>query len=251
MPPAFKLFIADGVAVYIGRNVQTKLHTHHALEIVMAFNAPFLLSRNGTEFEKSDCSFVTADLAHQFMGQDDFYVFIYFDAELHYALQLEKKLNLAEHGIIHYVGKEITAIRNLFIDWFSNDSSGTKDPLSILQLLLQAIIGYPEKSNTIEPRIWGAIKIVQSSLHEEFSLEKIAASVFLSESRFAHLFKEQTGIPFRRYVLWCRIQTALKAVIQGKSFTEAAYEGGFSDVAHLSRTFSEMFGVSPSDVLKK
>jgi hypothetical protein len=46
MPPAFKLFIADGVAVYIGRNVQTKLHTHHALEIVMAFNTPFFLSRN-------------------------------------------------------------------------------------------------------------------------------------------------------------------------------------------------------------
>lgn len=91
----------------------------------------------------------------------------------------------------------------------------------------------------------------QSSLHKEINLEAIASKVYLSESRFAHLFKEQTGIPFRRYVLWCRMQAALKAVMQGQSFTQGAYEGGFADVAHLSRTFTEMFGVSPSEVLKQ
>lgn len=43
MPPSFKLFISDGVTVYIGCNVQTKQHTHHALEIVMAFGKLFFL----------------------------------------------------------------------------------------------------------------------------------------------------------------------------------------------------------------
>jgi len=46
------------------------------------------------------------------------------------------------------------------------------------------------------------------------------------------------------------MQAALQEVMKGQSFTNAAYGGGFSDVAHLSRTFTEMFGVSPSEVLK-
>ena len=34
------------------------------------------------------------------------------------------------------------------------------------------------------------------------------------------------------------------------SFTEAAYTAGFSDSAHLSRTFRQMFGLSLIDVFK-
>jgi len=33
------------------------------------------------------------------------------------------------------------------------------------------------------------------------SVEDAAAMAFLSPSRFAHLFKEQVGLPFRRYML--------------------------------------------------
>ena len=40
-----------------------------------------------------------------------------------------------------------------------------------------------------------ALTCIQSSLHKEINLEAIASKVYLSESRFAHLFKEQTGIP--------------------------------------------------------
>lgn len=251
MNQTFKLQIYDGLAVYIGRQVITKLHLHHAVEIVIAFDSPFLLSRNAVEFEKSECSIITADLTHQFCGENDFYIFIYLDAELSLALQLEEKLQLKKNGVIHYLGKEITETRERFIDWFKSDSTDEKDFVDIIYFLVEAITTSDIKKTGIEPRIMGALSCIQSSLHNEINLETIASKVFLSESRFAHLFKEQTGIPFRRYVLWCRMQAALKAVMQGQSFTQAAYEGGFADVAHLSRTFTEMFGVSPSEVLKQ
>lgn len=52
MASPFKLYIDNGIAVYVGRNIQTKLHTHHAVEIAIAFNKPFLISRIGSEFER-------------------------------------------------------------------------------------------------------------------------------------------------------------------------------------------------------
>lgn len=251
MPPSFRLYLSDGTAVYIGRDVKTRLHTHHALEIVMAFNKPFLISRNGNEFEKSDCSIISADVPHQFTGQDDLYVFIYFDAEYSYAMQIEATLKLTKHGLLHYFGKEINQVRTIFVEWFNSDESGDEKIIAAIDNnLVQLITGSANQEKIIEGRIKKATNFIQSSLHKEISVEMVASKVFLSESRFAHLFKEQIGIPFRRYILWCRMQAALKAVTDGQTFTQAAYEGGFADVAHLSRTFTEMFGVSPSEVLK-
>lgn len=251
MLPPYKFFITDGIAVYIGRDVQTKLHVHHALEIVMAIETPFLTSLDGINFEESHCSIVSADVPHQFIGQNGYYIFLYFDAELDYTTFLEETLPIAKQGILHYQDSQIPMIRNLFFDWLCNDTADTDAPIHIVQLLLKKGTAQTDLTGSLDERVMSAIKIVHSSIHKEISLENIAAAVYLSESRFAHLFKEETGIPFRRYVLWCRLQASLKAVVCGESFTAAAYEGGFSDVAHLSRTFSEMFGVSPSEVLKK
>ena len=84
----------------------------------------------------------------------------------------------------------------------------------------------------------------------DIRIKDIASKAHLSESRYAHLFKEQVGIPFRRFVLWTRLQTTVKSVIEGNSLTSACYDGGFSDLPHFSKTFFDMFGVPPSSVLK-
>lgn len=230
--------------------MQTKLHAHHALEIVMSFNKPFLISKNGTEFEKSDCAIIAADLMHQFTGQDDFYIFIYLDAELNFAHRLEISLKLEKQGLFHYFGNDIEAVRIEFINWFNLESNNDEKVNNLIGLLVEKLTGSENSVNQLEERIKQSIEFIHSNLHEEISLADIASKVHLSESRFAHLFKEQTGIPFRKYILWCRMQAALHEVMKGQSFTNAAYGGGFSDVAHLSRTFTEMFGVSPSEVLK-
>ncbi len=246
----FKFYIKEGIAIYVGRKIQTKLHCHHAIEIVIALDQAFLLSKDGVSFEKSMCSIITADLTHQFNGVDDYYLFIFLDAEYYLSLQLQAHLNLKYHGILHYNGAEIEKVRYQAKQWLYTKHEHEEAILEIILNFVQSIGQFEQENRNIEPRILNAVRIVRNSLHKEVALELVSAQVFLSESRFAHLFKEQIGIPFRRYVLWCRMQTALQAVVLGNSLTEAAYEGGFSDVAHLSRTFLKMFGVSPSEVLK-
>lgn len=72
----------------------------------------------------------------------------------------------------------------------------------------------------------------------------VAASLNLSESRFLHLFRDQMGIAWRPYLLWRRLLCAVNSMSRGCSATAAAHEAGFSDSAHLSRTFSRSFGLS-------
>lgn len=45
------------------------------------------------------------------------------------------------------------------------------------------------------------------------------------------------------------LPTAVAATQRGAHLTQAALAAGFSDSAHLSRTFRSMFGLSPSLVL--
>ena len=79
----------------------------------------------------------------------------------------------------------------------------------------------------------------------------IRDSTGLSASRFSHLFTQSVGIPFRRYLLWLRLQRAAGALLTGQSITSATYGAGFSDAAHLSRTFRRMLGTSPSEIVQR
>ncbi len=101
----------------------------------------------------------------------------------------------------------------------------------------------------LEPRIG---KIL-NHLHEEpgraYSGDELARIAGLSPSRMQHLFKQQLGIPVRKYILWTRLRYALNLALSGKSLTEVAHQSGFSDSAHFSRTFKSMFGVAPSSLM--
>jgi AraC-like DNA-binding protein len=80
----------------------------------------------------------------------------------------------------------------------------------------------------------------------DVSLGALAAAVGLSEGRLMHAFTESVGVPLRPYLLWLKLQRAAAAIVGGASLADAAHEAGFSDAAHMSRTFRRMLGMPPS-----
>lgn len=70
----------------------------------------------------------------------------------------------------------------------------------------------------------------------------------LSIGRLRHLFSSETGIPFQRYVLWCRLRAAFDHLLAGSNITQAAHASGFADTAHFARTIKAMFGIRASDL---
>ncbi|HME92543.1 MAG TPA: AraC family transcriptional regulator [Myxococcaceae bacterium] len=83
---------------------------------------------------------------------------------------------------------------------------------------------------------------------DDVSLESLAVISGLSRSRFMHAFTESVGVPIRPYILWLRVQQASCELMEGASITTAAQNAGFSDAAHLTRTFRRMLGTTPSEL---
>ncbi len=114
--------------------------------------------------------------------------------------------------------------------------------------ILERLMGPQQPELALDPRIRRALDWLAANDGAGITVGKAASVACLSESRFSHLFVEQTGLPFRTYVLWRRLMQAVERRAAGASLTEAAHEAGFADSAHFSRTFLRMFGV-PADSL--
>ena len=89
---------------------------------------------------------------------------------------------------------------------------------------------------------------MRARVGDAIPLSAMAAAVHLSPDRFRHLFMKETGVGFRAYLLWQRLECSLAAYAAGETLTEAAHTGGFADSAHFSRTFRRMFGLAPASV---
>ncbi len=116
--------------------------------------------------------------------------------------------------------------------------------------ILSRLTGGSAKPVIIDPRIRMALDFMKEQPERKAPLYLIAQTVGLSESRIVHLFKEQIGIPIRRYLLWLRLVQAIDHLFNNASLTRAAHEAGFADSAHFTRTFRAMFGVTPSELFK-
>lgn len=105
----------------------------------------------------------------------------------------------------------------------------------------------PAKQRTVHPGIYKLLGMLRTSgVDQPTSLDALADAVGLSPGRLMHVFTTSIGIPLRPYLAWLRVQRAAIAIVTGNSLTEAAHTAGFSDAAHMSRTFRHMLGVTPS-----
>lgn len=100
----------------------------------------------------------------------------------------------------------------------------------------------------IDKRIADAICDLRSDPSRQQNAVELARDADLSVSRFLHVFKEATGVPFRRYRMWCRLSAVVRLAANGTSLTAAAHATGLASSAHLSAAFREMFGLTPSDL---
>jgi len=101
----------------------------------------------------------------------------------------------------------------------------------------------------LDKRIESVISLIKEKIDDNVSIQTLAESVNLSEPRLMQLFKQQTGVPIRRYRLWHRLFTAGVKLSEGLNYTDAALTSGFTDSAHFSNTFKDMLGMSPTSIL--
>lgn len=127
----------------------------------------------------------------------------------------------------------------------------TEDAYKITQSIIYGKGYNYEDEEKLDPRILKIVELIKSEPASSYSMEALAEMINLSATRFIHLFKEQTGVPIRRFRQWVRMKKVIVLVADGKSLTDAALEAGFTDSAHFSRAFKNMFGITPSSLFNK
>ncbi|HEV3105569.1 MAG TPA: AraC family transcriptional regulator [Trinickia sp.] len=129
---------------------------------------------------------------------------------------------------------------------------GLASPLAApaIDAALEAASGSALKHTPRDDRVADVLACVHASLPERPTLQRLGSMVGLSEDRLSHLFADTIGMPLRSYVVWQRYRLALEQISRAERLTTLASRCGFSDAAHMTRTFVEFFGFSPSLVLR-
>lgn len=97
-------------------------------------------------------------------------------------------------------------------------------------------------------RINRVIDYIEKNIDDELSLETLANVADFSRFHFHRIFRSMVGETLNQFIQRIRVEkAAMKLVSQPKkSITDIAFDCGFSGSAAFSRSFREMFEMSPS-----
>src|SRR5688572_20676864 len=244
--PDVRWYFWDGGFLAVGpsRGV-IPTHSHHAVQLVISLDRQARLKHGDEDWQYFDAAMVAADVPHAYDGNGLVGAMLLIDPETREGRWLRQSQKLP---IQPMHPSRIEYARGLIHEFRENPPDAEGTAAFVSELVKQFGSGIMP-SHTLDERVVKAIDMIQDLDTKVASLEEIAGKVFLSPSRFAHLFSDEVGIPFRRFLLWRRLTRAMLLVSRGGTLSRAALEAGFSDAAHFTRTFYQMFGIPPSAML--
>ena len=233
------VWIQPGVVIIYGSSFDAAPHSHHAIQVIWP-KSNSLCSLN--ENDISTLVIVDSKVEHQLQMSEG------------WVILSEPKSDLGRELSVKLAGQSFKTFSSSF-------SASVKPPTKAEDLteLLTPLFRSLEftnqslltnKSTVKDKRIQQLLSELNQCLHGDcikpsnWRAAEVASQLALSESRFLHLFREELGIAWRPYLLWRRMMCAIQAIINNSSATDAAHLAGFSDSAHLSRTFRNSFGMS-------
>ena len=214
-------------------------HSHHAVQLVMALRGS-LLVRSGVKDKWTKCGavLVRADAIHEVDARDATVLLAFIEPESELGTALCDRIK----GDLSPVPAAKLARWRAAL---APELTGSRVERWVRTELLHRRL--PVK---IHPRVRRVLKHIRERLgvSHDFSLKTLASVSGLSQSRFMHVFTESVGVPLRPYILWLRVQRAACELMTGTTITRAAHTAGFSDAAHMTRTFRRMLGATPSEL---
>jgi AraC-like DNA-binding protein len=267
-----QLLIEPGVLAIFGAVPKTAAHQHTLIQITLPIgDADMRLTQpNHDAIKLTGANIINQAISHQLTMQAGWVILI--EPSCHVGKQITAKL--ADKAFIEIdINKNLDSTQSLsellglcglipspLIPSPLIPSPLIPSPLITSPLITSPLIPAPittSPQSTLDARIAQLLDKLNCCIGKEcvkpqqWRAADIAIELNLSESRFLHLFKDTMQIPWRPYLLWRRLICAVQTLQQGKTATEAAYIAGFSDSAHLSRTFKKQFGLSLREYQKR
>lgn len=237
--PEFLLIVGHDRLLYRGPPVDGAAHRHHAIQLALSLGEPLRLRSPGQAEQVGRAALIAADTPHQLLGGAPQLTLLYLEPESHAAATLRAARDLARQPL------QMPALPSALTESLRDfRPDGDFDALCQVWLRALGLPAAPEPM-ALDARVMQVITHLRGHLDQRHSAAALGRRVSLSPHRLMHLFRASTGLPLRRYTLWLRLRAAIAAALQGDTLTEAAHAAGFSDSAHLSRSFREHFGLPP------
>lgn len=240
LPVASGVGLSPSLLAIQGPGTSSRRHAHHLLQAVLA-RSDALSVQLGESTTECAGVLVPSGLAHAIDGADRSVVVVFLDPEGVWGRDLGQQLGgrarLLERADVDGLLEGLPA-----------DADGPTTTRWMHTLLDRLGLGAGPRP-AVHPTVRRLIaRLNATPLADTPSLTELAAELEISPSRLRHVLKDSLGVTFRGYLRWLRLVRASEAILQGQPLTDAAFVAGFYDAAHMTRTFREMLGVTPSEL---
>jgi len=222
-----------------GPGFVTDPHSHHCVQLVMALAGSLRIRRDAEQrWRRGGAAWIRPDAPHQVDAREGPVLIAFIEAESELGAALLETIR----GDIAVVNPNDVARWRAAI--------GPAPTKIVVEQWLREYLLHNRRPVTLDPRIRRVMTHIRSHLGagEDLSLKTLADVATMSPSRLMHTFTSALGVPIRPYVRWLRIQRAACDLMKGATTTRAAYQAGFADAAHMTRTFRDMLGTTPTDL---
>jgi AraC-like DNA-binding protein len=216
-------------------NLDVEIHKHSAYQIVLSQDNPFTSTIGGTIEENIFGFLIKPHVSHLCKADKSVLNIINIEPYSTIGFELNQYFANNTDTIIFKTHNDIN--KQFQIDKTSFDISD----------IITSLIN--NQTNTFaDDRVNKIIAYIQKNFFQQnITPQTFADFVFLSPSRLASLFKQQTGSSLSKYLLWTRLREAiyLSLADKNRTITDIAYDTGFYDLPQLNKYMYEMFGVPP------
>jgi AraC-like DNA-binding protein len=222
-----------------GPGFTSTAHAHHCVQLILAMRGSLRVRRGPrSRWLRCGAVLVRPDAVHEVDAPGDTVVIGFIDAASDLAAALAERM---EGDITGIPSREVAAWRAAL----GSPLTGAGVERWVKARLLKG-----NQAVAIDARVQRTLTYMRSHLgnSRDLSLKALAAVAGVSPSRFMHLFTESLGVPLRPYILWLRVQRAACDLMAGAAISRAVHSAGFSDAAHLTRTFRRLLGMTPSEL---
>lgn len=240
---AGRFFLDAGRALYVGKVFETTRHAHHAIQVCVGLEAPVRLRAEGKRrWQPYSAAIIRADVPHELAGDGRTMGLLFIEPESRDGRRLELASGRAVVALASGQASRLQIAMNRAASTMTGDLASADITRELL-----AILGCAgSRPREVHPHLSRALALLEERGDVIPGSVGLANLLGLSADRFRHLFVREIGLTYRRYRLWLRLKMAAEEAGRGTSLTDAAHAAGFSDSAHLTRTFRQMFGITPS-----
>lgn len=228
--PGYWLLVSDGLS--------NRRHRHVAASLLYGLDGPLRIEIDGT-WHQVEGALVGPEVAQALDSSQGRVLVVHIDPDHEFWRPFARGLQ----------GRDFVSLPREAWQPQRLDAALARGDAAALQGWLASVAEPMGPGTPLDARVRETAQKLRADMPERLDLSALAQHAGLSASRLTHLFKAETGVTLRRFLLHLKVERALHSWQPGMTVAQLATAAGFYDQPHLVRTVREMFDALPSSLL--